>query len=420
MVVPFRPELFFGLTLLVVAVIALVLIGITLGSRAAYERRDEKRRRRAAQLQDFVAELEEMNEAARSVALGRTLRRLRFEDRLTLIRIFNDLEEPARSEYLGFLSTQGRKRSLQWVAKHARDRWQRVGALELMSALNLPEAQDALIEALDDRDSDVRYAAVLQLVRKSDEGTAEVIADLFGSDKINSKRLVGVLEDSKVPVFGVLRSRLDDESSEVRFWAVTVLGFSKDVGLLSALARHTDDEDPSVRSAALQSIARIGTAAARPLLADAFKDDMWYVRGQAAKAAGQLHADEYLRELLELLGDQNWWVRQNARVAIEQMGKRTHARLIRYLDTTDRFARNMVVEALENTGAVDDILRDLSGNETAARNAESTLARLAAAGGDHLLAAVAQQSAEPQRQRLLAILEQNAPGPNRSSSEGDA
>ena len=408
------------LALFIVMGIAAVLIVVTLAGRAAYERRDQRRRRRAVQLQDFIAELGDMNEASRSVALGRAVRRLRFEDRLTLIRLVSEIEEPARSEYLGYLSAQAGKRSLRWVSKHAHDRWQRVGALELMSALDLPESQEALIEALNDRDADVRYAAVLQLARKSDQEAAEVVADLFGTDKINSKRLAGVLEGSKVPVFDVLRSRLDDEKPEARFWAVTVLGFSNDVGLLPALARHTDDEDPSVRSATLQSIARIGTAAARPLLADSFKDETWYVRGQAAKAAGQLRADEYLRDLLELLGDRNWWVRQNARVAIEHLGKKAHARLIRYLDTNDRFARNMVVEALENTGAVDDILSDLGGDETAVRNAEATLARIAAAGGDHLLASLAHQSPEPRRQRLLAILDQYGTGSDRAGSEGDA
>jgi len=420
MQVPFRPELFFALALVVVMAIALVLIVVTLASRSAYERRDERRRRRAIQLQDFIVELEEMNEAGRSVALGRAVRRLRFEDRLTLIRLVNEIDEPARSEFLGHLSTQAGKRSLHWLSKHAHDRWQRVGALELMSALDLPESQEALIEALDDGDADVRYAAVLQLARKSDQEAAEAVADLFTTDKINSKRLAGVLEGSEVPVFDVLRSRLDDEKPEVRFWAVTVLGFSSDVGLLPVLARHTDDEDPSVRSATLQSIARIGTAAARPLLADSFKDEIWYVRGQAAKATGQLQADEYLRDLLELLGDQNWWVRQNARVAIEHLGKKAHARLIRYLDTDDRFARNMVVEALENTGAVDDILKGLSGDETAARDAETTLARIASAGGEQLLASVAQQSPEPRRQRLLAIVEQYGAGSDQTGSEGDA
>jgi len=420
MQVPFRPELFFALALIIVALIALVLIITTLASRSAYERRDQRRRRRKIQLQDFIAELQEMNEAGRSVALGRAVRRLRFEDRLTLIRLVDEIDEPERSELLGYLSSQAGKRSLRWTSKHAHDRWQRVGALELMSALDLPESQEALIEALDDRDGEVRYAAVLQLVRKTDKEAAEAVADLFGTDKINSKRLAAVLEGSKVPVVDVLRSRLDDENPQTRFWAVTVLGFSTDVGLLPVLARYASDEDPSVRSAALQSIARIGTAAARPLLADSFKDETWFVRGQAAKAAGQLRADEYLRDLLELLGDQNWWVRQNARVAIERLGKNAHARLIRYLDTDDRFAQNMVVEALENTGAVDDIFRNLSGDETAVRNAEATLARIASAGGEHLLASVAQQSPEPRRQRLLAIIEQYGAGSNQAGSEGDA
>jgi len=419
MSVPFHPEAYFLPALLAVAAAAALLILYTLVGRSLYERSDARRQRKTARLRHLVHDLENMPAVERAPALERAFGRRRFQDRLVLIRLLNDLPEPARTGCLNAVIPGSGKRSLDWLARNARNRWQRVAALELLSAVNRPESIPALIAALDDPDPDVRYAAVLELARKPDDRAGAALADLFGREKINDKRLAAVLENAAAPVFAPLRDRLCDENPEVRFYAATALGFSDNPDYLPELGRLAADPHSSVRSAALQSIARLDTPEAPPLLARALSDDVWFVRAQAAKAAGRLRAHQYLDDLLALLADENWWVRQNARLALEDLGEKARPGLIAHLDTGDRFARNMIVQALETTGAVAELLRDLSKDETTAARAAHTLARVARAGGDRLLADQAQYLPSPERERLLDILRENAPPTEQSPAEGE-
>ena len=401
---PFHPEAIFLPALLVVAAVTAVLVAATLESRTAYERRAGGRSGRLARLRGFVERLSRMEVMEGLETLRRAAGRMNLRDEAYLIGYLEEIEEEKRTAYLTFLSSRAGKLSLSWVAMHGRSRWQRARALELMSAMDMPRTMETLLDALDDRAADVRYIAAAELAKRPDEAGGRALADLVGSAAMNDRRLAVILASAKAPVSARLIERLEDESAHVRYWAAEVLGFHGGEAALGALERAARDKDAGVRSAAFRSIGRIGSAAGQKALAQGLRDEEWCVRAQAAKAAGALSAEQELEKLLDLLSDRNWWVRQNARLAIEQLGKKAHGRLIEHLTVADRFARNMVVEALESTGGVEDMVGDLGKGREAGMRAEGALVQFALAGGMGMIRTLAGEAAGEVREKLLGII----------------
>ena len=349
----FRPDVVFVPAFIVLAAVVAAFIAYTILGRLLYERRRTRVAEERARVEDLVRRLrdglprEELGEELEDVLAG-----VGRANKVVLVEMLGDMEEPARSAYLARVTRYEGWKSLSGRALRSPFKWRRVEAIGILGSLDRDDVVPVLSRCLEDRDEDVVYAAARALAKRSDLRAAGILLDFFGDGRVDPKRLVTMLEEFPVPTHELLWPRLEDPDPETRVRAATLLEISEEPGTVPRLIGAAADPDPDVRSAAIRSLANIGDPRGGEVLPGALADRAWFVRAAAARLAGALKTTGLYDELVGLLGDENWWVRQSAKNALLALCPEVEHDLERYLVVEDRFVRNMVAEVLDASGAV--------------------------------------------------------------------
>ncbi|MGH7731253.1 MAG: HEAT repeat domain-containing protein [Candidatus Eiseniibacteriota bacterium] len=239
------------------------------------------------------------------------------------------------------------------ILRDARSRfkWTRAHALRVLGEIRVPAAVPVVLEALEDRDPDVRNVAARALGCMRLQATDEALVDLLGRhDQAVSSRIAAMCIEIGTRTAPLLVRTLGSGSPKARFWAARILGEIKYGPAAPALATALQDDDPDVRSAAAKALGRIADPATTTQLEAALRDPIWYVRAHAADALGRIADPAMAHPLAEALADRSWWVRKNATDALVRLGEPARPSLVRALNSDDRFARDCAIEALTVMG----------------------------------------------------------------------
>ena len=242
------------------------------------------------------------------------------------------------------------------VARYLRDaksgmKWTRARALRILGELKVPASVPALLQALEDKDPDVRNVAARSLGRMKLQAAEEALVALLGKhDQAVSSRIAAICIEMGPRTAPLLIRSLREGSPKARFWSARILGEIRDQRAVRSLGDAVLDADPEVRSAATWALGRIGERATATMLEPLLRDPSWYVRAHAAEALGRLGDPAYVAAIAEALRDRSWWVRKNALDALVLLGEPSKAALLRTLDADDSFARDAAIEALMTLG----------------------------------------------------------------------
>ncbi len=242
------------------------------------------------------------------------------------------------------------------VARFLRDakspmKWTRARALRVLGELKVPVSVPTLLQALEDRDADVRNVAVRSLGRMKLQAAEEALVSLLGKhDQAISARIAAICIEMGPRTAPLLIRSLRDGSPKARFWSARILGEIRDPRAIRSLGDALLDSDSEVRSASTWALGEIGERATAPLLEPLLRDPLWYVRAHAAESLGKMGDGSYAPVLGESLRDRSWWVRKNALDALVRLGDPAKPVLLKTLQGDDRFARECAVEALLSLG----------------------------------------------------------------------
>jgi hypothetical protein len=192
----------------------------------------------------------------------------------------------------------------------------RAAAAELIGALRLAMAVEALHLAMRDDAANVRVAAATAYVRLDAHRAAPALLRMLGKeDERAAERLadlVSLLGPTAVPA--VLEQIRDGERTPRMLRVLAACGdpmLAQPV-LLAALAAP----DSQVRVEAARGLTRGATTLAVPGLLAALGDPDDEVRAYAATALGQIGVPQVVPALVGLLDDPRWSVRQRAAAAV--------------------------------------------------------------------------------------------------------
>ncbi len=242
------------------------------------------------------------------------------------------------------------------VARFLRDakspmKWTRARALRVLGELKVPVSVPTLLQALEDRDADVRNVAARSLGRMKLQAAEEALVSLLGKhDQAISARIAAICIEMGPRTAPLLIRSLRDGSPKARFWSARILGEIRDPRAIRSLGDALLDSDSEVRSASTWALGQIGERGTAPLLEPLLRDPLWYVRAHAAESLGKLGDGSYAPVLGESLRDRSWWVRKNALDALVRLGDPAKPVLLKTLQGDDRFARECAVEALLSLG----------------------------------------------------------------------
>jgi HEAT repeat protein len=257
-----------------------------------------------------------------------------------------------------------------------------------LGQMRSPRAVPFLVQALDDRDGNVRQGVVRALGMIRDPKAVRALVGQIPQYRIASSHHSlsrQVLKESLIaqgePAISMLVPLLSDSSDAVRVLVTETLAEIPSRETLECLIKCLNDSNPEVRSRAARGLGRIGHPIAVKSLLELLSDPFWYVRLQAVKGLGRFASPRAISGLCTCLEDSHWQVRMAAAHALVAVGMEAVSALTAYLlYTKDRYAREQMIEVFQQSGFVNQWIEDLSSSDTqTAQKAQKILTAIARA-----------------------------------------
>jgi HEAT repeat protein len=221
------------------------------------------------------------------------------------------------------------------------------------------EGVNALVDRLDDDDSEVRTVAALSLAEILDEVAGPVLLRRLETAQGQARAAIlgGLRKLRLAEAFLPALASLNDPLAAVRREAVGVLGYLRDAGALPALAERVGrDSDAEVRRAAVGALAFGSGDGVLPGLLSGLRDSDWQTREEAAVTLGRLLLAGSAADLIAALNDDYWQVRLKAANALGKLKEeRAVAGLIAALSHPIGNLRKEAADALGAIGHRDAI-----------------------------------------------------------------
>jgi HEAT repeats len=186
----------------------------------------------------------------------------------------------------------------QHVRLTSRRAWRRATAAFALGDMGSERAVPWLLDALDDKNRDVRAAAIRSLGRI---GSVDAIEPLVTAG-VESRAPDDVTRLALLDIGGAAVPRLlelvDHPEPGVRAAVIELVGIMGTASDAASLRDGLHDTAADVRAATAGALGRLGAADARDALIDALGDRVPQVRAAAAKALGQIRGQEALDALL--------------------------------------------------------------------------------------------------------------------------
>jgi HEAT repeat protein len=234
-------------------------------------------------------------------------------------------------------------------------RRRRMTAVQGLALFDDPASRAALMDALGDRDDDIKLAAAVALARgETRPGLDELVARLGLHDERSSLLTISLFRHyADYAPDEVQELVLDlDLPLSVRLAAIEALANTGDYRLVPAIVKlglrapEHSEELPRY----LHALGRIGHPAAREAVLAGLASSSMPARVAAAGAAGRIALQESADQLVVLLGAPEWWVRFRAAEALLQLGDAGVAHLREVAEHGDEPAREAATTMLAERG----------------------------------------------------------------------
>ncbi len=178
-------------------------------------------------------------------------------------------------------------------------------AAEDLGDLRVAEAAGPLAEALADPSAAVREAAAAALVRIGGQEAVRAVLPALRSESAPVRNAACmILAQLGTEAAAALEELLDDDSKDVRLFAVDVLARIRSPAAEKALRAALEDRDVNVAAAAAAALGEIGAPAAVGPLIRALKANSW-IRCAIARSLGQIGGPEAVQALVGLSQDED-------------------------------------------------------------------------------------------------------------------
>jgi HEAT repeat protein len=258
---------------------------------------------------------------------------------------------------------------LEYVKRGAKNAtpWRRMKTCHTMGILGSDRDVPLLIEKLDDINPKVVSSAIIALGELRNEKAISALLDLYNRCPMSQTWLIAAI----LPFFGhqayehikpILTQRELQASRLILL--IRVLSEFKLADSLEILQKiYTENDSLDLRISSLLAIGKINDLFAVKTIIDALSDSEWQVRAVACNLIGEMSIKGASDRLVSLLTDESWYVRKNSAAALVKLGKLGIMGLFMALNSNDRYARDMVVQTLQEQGILEKIIRHLGSRD---------------------------------------------------------
>ncbi len=251
----------------------------------------------------------------------------------------------------------------------------RIKACYLLGLLGLKEHARLLLPLLYDHNARVISSAIVALGELKEKDTVRELVSIFPfCREVHAWLISSILPFFGPDIYKFLKPLLKPNFLPSRRLVLIIkvisnLHVRESIKDLAPIFEESENLDVKIN--ALIAIGKLNDLMSVKIVLKALEDSHWQVRAVAATIIGNMAIKGAVYRLIPLLNDKNWFVRKNAATAVAKMGKLGVHTLLNYLNQEDPFARDMIVQVLEENGIVDNAINDiLYGNEREKRDAE--------------------------------------------------
>lgn len=237
--------------------------------------------------------------------------------------------------------------------------WVRAEALARLLETDDVESERIARGAIRGASGELRYAAVSALGRRAatEDWAVDLLIEALAEGRERAARIGAALERAAPRPGPRLPALLTHPSPVVRFWAVRLLARYPEHR--RAVARLSGDASPRVRAAVLETLRLTasgpGDPAALRLAIDLLQEQRPTVRRQAIQTVGELGHGPVAPLLAPLLGDDAWAVRTQAEATLASLGRAGAAAATSALNGGDEAGAG-AVRVLQATGVLDELV----------------------------------------------------------------
>lgn len=371
-------ELIMWTTGLLAVVITLMLV-LIVGRRWKRLRYFRDRDRARQELQPVIEQLLNGVESPLKSSLSNVERDV-LEDVL-LARLEEDPERHAAIiaffEQYGFVDRQ-------LARLKASSAWARAQAAMTLGRMRSQEGILGLIDALDDRATDVRLAAVRSLTLLGSPVAAVPLVQflLRGAPGVPSSAIIPALatccRGTAGTVVEILATAADNAA---RIVAAAALAEISTPMIRGQLEPYLYDGDPEVRARIAAAIGRLRDWAAVGALVGLVDDAVWFVRLRAVQALGEIGDWRALPALLKAVQDEHWQVRSQVAQILGQHEWLVSSVIESVEHSNDRYAWQALISELERAGLIWKAIGQLHSAEARVRSDAQTIVASAIRAG---------------------------------------
>jgi HEAT repeat protein len=238
----------------------------------------------------------------------------------------------------------------------------RMRACYLLGLMKSRTSTEELLKTLSDFNPAVVSAAIIALGEIMDNQTIPELVSYFNNCSYAHAWLIAAI----LPRFGgaiyehirpsLFSDELPKEKKVLLLKVIINLRIGESLRDLRDLYERSSDLD--IRVNALKAVGSINDLSAVKLVFDALTDEAWEIRAAACNTLGEMSLKGAAYRLIPLLKDENYYVRKNATRALIGLGQIGIMTLVSYLEIDDNYARDAIVQTLEEFAVVDRALED--------------------------------------------------------------
>ncbi|MDD4894075.1 MAG: HEAT repeat domain-containing protein, partial [Candidatus Omnitrophica bacterium] len=282
------------------------------------------------------------------------------------------------------------------------------GRIEAILSLGYAQAEAALgtlKKSINNKDKDIAYFSIIALGQIHIVASAKILLGFLKKRKIYHYKVFSVLETFPAQIAEEVIKLTDDTDPQVRAWAIKLISRFRAHSYIKKIEEMVFDKSEDVRASACDCLGEFGSKDAKDTLTKALNDDFWLVRVHAVKALAKVLGKECLPEVIGQINDASLSVIDSLKNVVAEYIEAALPYVEKFLYSNDEIARRVSVEALEASGYIIKVFKDiLTGSEEEEKRAKRLLEGLILSRAHFGLEGAMVGFTKEKRDKLLGVI----------------
>ena len=255
-------------------------------------------------------------------------------------------------------------RAIEKIAVSSWNKWRRIEAILTLGYAQAPTSVSILKKTINDKDPDIAYFSIIALGQIKDIPSARILLNFVRKHPIYRYRIFSFLESFPAGIADDIIGLIDSFDSEVRSWAIKLVCKLKVLRYTKKIEEFASDKSAEVRACACDCLGEFGNKDSAGVIIKCLTDSSWMVRVAAVKALFKVLGKDGLPEIMGRINDGSLSVIESVKDLMTENIEVCLPYAEDFLYGDDEMARRIAVEALEVSGYIVKLFRDiLTGHE---------------------------------------------------------